>query len=172
MRGSPAARRRAKLDAAVGRAVVGDQNVQLARVLLLGDVVDRLLDRLLLFEAGDDDREGREVEIEAQRRRAVDQQRGDQVRVEVAGQDRDAGDHDQRQRQRDRSGEVFDPRDREPEREARPGEGDADHEEELEMEGDVERPPFLRRSLQFPRRSYDVVAVHVYLSHRHRGPRA
>jgi hypothetical protein len=137
-----------KLSGAIGRAVVGNQDLQLARVLLLGDVVDRFLDRLHLVEASDDDGERRKVEVEAQRRRAVDQQRGDQVGVEVAGNDRDSEDRRHRERHRDRLAQGLDPGNGQPEREAGPGEGDADHHHQLEGELDVDPAAFLRCALE------------------------
>jgi hypothetical protein len=64
-----------QLDGAIARAVVGDEDPQLPGVVLFGDVVERLLDRRLLVEAGDHHRQRREGEIEPQRRRTVDQDR-------------------------------------------------------------------------------------------------
>jgi hypothetical protein len=77
---------------AIGGAVVGDQNPQPARIVLLDDEVEGLF----LVEADDHHGGFGEGKIEAQRGRTVEQQRGDQIGVEVARDDRDAEDHGDR----------------------------------------------------------------------------
>jgi hypothetical protein len=122
--------------------------VESARVILLGHVVERFFDRLLLVEAGDHHGGLREGEIKTQWGRAVDQQRGDQVGVEIAGDDRDTEDHSDRERHGDRLTQSVDPRQREPKRKTGPGEADPDDEEQLQIQSDVGTAALARRALE------------------------
>ena len=121
-------------DGGVGRAVVDDGDGERPGVLLGERIGDRLGDVLLLVVGRQEQGQPGVVEVEVDRDRVIEQQRGDELDVEVSGDQGDPGDQGERDGERDAACEIVDPGPGDPGGEAHPD--DPAEDAELEAGGD------------------------------------
>jgi hypothetical protein len=147
----------------VGGAVVDHQDLDGPRIVLAGDVGDRLLDPVGLVAGGDQhrDRDGRMRP--AQGWLAVQQQADRQERDQPAREVGDEADDQDRRDHRDRRGELTNPGQRQQHRQAEPTERGYLGDHELPGHRDIPAPPGRRRlgpgTDRCPRLLIDTAAV-------------
>ncbi len=94
---------------AVARAVVDDEHLERARVILVGDRAYRVGDRSFLVVGRDEDRDAGIAGGAHARRAPVEQQARDQERVHESRHERDAADREPRERSSDVARKLADP---------------------------------------------------------------
>src|SRR2546428_14133260 len=96
----------------VGRAIVGHHDLEQSFVILPEDVLERLANPRLFVVRSDQDGYAGIIVVESEGAWTVADKRRDELHVEVAGHDRDPGDHDDGEREADDAAELLDPPER------------------------------------------------------------
>jgi hypothetical protein len=122
----------------IRRTVVGDDDLELAGVITAEHVIERLGNGQLLVVGGHHQRDGREGTVEIQWPRPVNEDRADQLDVQVAGDERDPRDDDHGQGHGDVVPKRLDPCPGEPEREPHPEDPEQHRAERAKAERYVE----------------------------------
>ncbi len=126
------------LGRSIRRPIVGDHDLEPTRVVLPERVLQRLANAGFLVVRGDEQRDVGVVLREVDRARAVEEERRDELHVEVTREDRDSGDQRHGHRESDHLGQVVDPAEGDPGRETRPDEPGDDREGEAGADPQVE----------------------------------